>query len=309
MMIKGLSTCLLLVIAALSGRGIQPERPHGAPDLMEAGLVEDTSVSSNPGEDPCSGLSLSRGLKYTDSSQNLLDVATRGDRGAASLPVLLFIAGESFTNEGTSTDWAVRDQAMCLAARNGMVGVSMSYRRAPAYPWPSGAKDVAAAVSWIHQNIDLFGGDAREIIAIGYSVGAFHLASFLAHKELQVADSDVAAAVLLSGIYHPGKEGNDDEQSYFGADVSKYGDRSAFPGILEVDAPIVLAWSAADPPRLIAEAEQLRQRLCATGHCPRIAELMDRETPAAVFDLHGSGKSLAERTYQLISQIEARGLP
>lgn len=308
-MIKGFSTCLLLAIAAFSARGIQPEWPHSAPSPTKAGLVEDINPSTYPGDDPCSGLSLARGLKYTESNQNLLNVATRGDKGAASRPVLLFVAGESFTNEGTSADWAMRDRAMCLAARNGMVGVTMSYRRAPAYPWPSGAKDVAAAASWIHQNIDLFGGDAREIIAIGYSVGAFHLASFLAHKELQAADSDVAAAVLLSGIYHPGAEGSDDERSYFGADASKYGDRSAFPGILEVEAPIVLAWSAADPPRLIAEAEQLKKRLCGAGHCPRIAELTDRETPASVFDLHGSGKSLAERTNQLISQIEARGLP
>jgi acetyl esterase/lipase len=308
MMIKGLSICLLLAIAGFFARGIQAEWPHGAEGLIKAGLVEDTDPPS-PGDDPCSGLSLSRGLKYTDSSENLLDVATRGDKGAPSRPVLLIVAGESFTEQGTSTDWALRDRAMCLAARNGLVGVTMSYRRAPAYQWPSGAKDVAAAASWIHQNIDLFGGDAREIIALGYSVGAFHLASFLAHKELQVADSDVAAAVLLSGIYHPGAEASDDERSYFGADTSKYGDRSAFPGILAVEAPIVLAWSAADPPRLVTQAEQLKARLCGAGHCPRIAELMNRETPAAVFDLHGSGKSLAERINQLIGQIEARGMP
>src|SRR6516164_3030229 len=255
-MMKGLSTLLLLGTAAFSAAAVQPEWPHSVPGLMKAGLVEDTNSSTEPGDDPCSGLSLSRGLKYTESNQNLLNVATRGDKGTTSRPVLLFVVGESFTNEGTSADWAMRDQAMCLAARNGMVGVTMSYRRAPAYPWPAGAKDVAAAASWIHQNIDLFGGDAREIIAIGYSVGAFHLAS-----------------------------------------------------ILEVEAPIVLAWSAADPPRLIAEAEQLKAGLCGAGHCPRIAELMDRETPASVFDVQGSGRSLAERTNQLISQIEARGLP
>jgi acetyl esterase/lipase len=305
-MMKNASTCLLLAFAAFSTPGI--EWPHGLPGLMKAGLTEDTDPSG-PGGDPCSGLSLSLGLKYTESDQNLLNVATSGDKDAAARPVLLFVAGERFTDEGTSADWAFRDQAMCLAARNGMVGVTMSYRRAPGYPWPSGAKDVAAAASWIHQNIDLFGGDAREIIAVGYSVGAFHLASLLAHKELQVEDSDIAAAVLVSGIYRPGAEGGDDERSYFGADTSKYDDRSAFPGILEVEAPIVLAWSVTDPPRLIAEAEQLKERLCGAGHCPRIAELTDRQTPASLFDLHGPGKSLAERTNQLIGQIESRGLP
>ena len=107
---------------------------------MKAGLVEDTNSSPEPGDDPCPGLSLSRGLKYTESNQNLLNVATRGNKGTTSRPVLLFVVGESFTNDRTSADWAMRDQAMCLAARNGMVGVTMSYRRAPAYPWPAGAK-------------------------------------------------------------------------------------------------------------------------------------------------------------------------
>jgi acetyl esterase/lipase len=36
---------------------------------------------------------------------------------------------------------------MCFAARNDMIGVRMSYRLAPAAQWPSGAKDVASALS------------------------------------------------------------------------------------------------------------------------------------------------------------------
>jgi acetyl esterase/lipase len=272
----------------------------------KADLLEGAIPSA---EDACAGVSLSRGLKYGAGEQNLVDVATMGSKDSAPRPVLLFVAGESFTNDGTSGDWTMRDQAMCLAAKNGMVGVAMSYRRAPEHRWPAGAKDVAAATSWIHQNIDLFGGDAREIIAVGYSVGAFHLATFLAHPELQEADSNIAGAVLVSGIYLPGDDTDDGERSYFGADSSKYRDRSAFPGILEVEEPIVLAWSAADPPRQIAQAETLRERLCKAGHCPRIAQVTDRDTPASVFDLNGAGRSLAERTKQLIDQIEMRGLP
>lgn len=298
-MIKNFPFPLVVPVAAFLAFGVHF---NGA----KAGLLDDANPSA---EDACAGVALSRGLNYGESEQNLVDVATMGNKDSASRPVLLFVAGESFTNEGTSGDWTMRDQAMCLAAKNGMVGVAMSYRRAPKYPWPAGAKDVAAAASWIHQNIDLFGGDAHAIIAVGYSVGAFHLASFLAHPEFQAADSDIAGAVLVSGIYHPGDDGGDSERSYFGADTSKYEDQSAFPGILKVEAPIVLAWSVVDSPRLIAQAETLRQRLCKTGHCPRIAEVTDRDTPASVFDLNGAGRSLAERTKQLIDQIEMRGLP
>ena len=288
----------VLILATLVALGV----PF---DDARAGLVDDANPSA---EDACTGVVLSRGLKYGENDQNLVDVATPGDKSSPR-PVVLFVAGESFTNDGTSGDWTMRDQAMCLAAKNGMIGVAMAYRRAPQFPWPAGAKDVAAAISWIHQNIDLFGGDRRQIVAVGYSVGAFHLASFLAHRELQDADSGIAGVVLISGQYRAGSEAGEAERSYFGADTSKYEDRSAFPGILEVEEPIVLAWSAADPPRMIAQAEALRERLCNAGHCPRVAQVTDRDTPASVFDLNGAGKSLAERTKQLIDQIEARGLP
>jgi len=35
----------------------------------------------------------------------------------------------------------------------------------PANPWPGGARDVAAAIFWIRENIDLFRGNPQEIVA------------------------------------------------------------------------------------------------------------------------------------------------
>jgi acetyl esterase/lipase len=176
-----------------------------------------------------------------------------------------------------------------------MVGVSISYRRAPANDWPAGARDVAAATSWVHENIDLFGGDRHAIVVIGYFLGAFHLATFLAHRELQAADSDIAGAVLLSRIYRPGANAHKGEQAYLGADTSLYKARSAFPGILEVEEPIVLAWSVTDSQVLVAQGENLRDCLCGAGHCPRTALLADRDSPASVFGLTTTDESLAER--------------
>ena len=307
-MIKGLAACLVLTIAATSARGIRPEFPSFSPGLMKVGLVKDARPSAVD-EQPCTNVSLSQGLKYGEDEQNVLDVATSTEKPSMPRPVFLFVAGESFANDETSTDGTMRDQTMCLCARHGMVGVTMSYRRAPANYWPAGARDIAAATSWVHQNIDLFGGDPRAIVVIGYSVGAFHLASFLAHREFRVVDSDIAGAVLLSGIYRSGTDANEEERSYLGADASLYDSRSAFPGILEVKEPIVLAWSTVDPPRLVAQAENLRERLCGAGHCPRTALLTSRDSPASVFGLDGAGGSLAERMRQLIEQIEMRGLP
>jgi acetyl esterase/lipase len=259
----------------------------------------------------CEHVLFSRKLKYGEGERNVLDVAAPDGSNNSPRSVLLFVAGDSFAGDGTQADTTapLQEQAMCFAARNGMVAVSVTYRLAPAALWPAGARDVASALSWVHQNIDLFGGDAQEVVVIGYATGAFHVASFLAHKELQEADSDIAGAVLVSGIYRSDTDAADGERAYLGPDASKYDDRSAVPGIIEVEVPIVLAWSVADPPRLVAQGETLKELLCKAGHCPRTALLAKRDSPASLFDLDGSGNSLAVRTKQLLRQIAARGLP
>ena len=317
-MIKYLLSCFVLtVLTAASVRGIGAGlSPDVAAPIVKAGLVlEDSSTSpsdNTPDEQKsCARVSFSRSLKYGESDLNVLDVAT-GDSQDSSRPVLLFVAGESFAGESGAADIAgpLQDAAMCFAARNGMVGVKMAYRLAPANPWPAGAKDVAAAVSWGRQNIDLFGGSREEIVAVGYSAGAFHVASFLGHPEFQEPDSGVAGAVLVSGLYRPSADASATEKSYFGADASKYDERSAFPGILDIETPLLLAWSATDPPQLVAQGEKLKEQLCnSPAHCPHTTVLRERGSLASIFAPDASSGGLAEPTLELVREIEARGLP
>jgi acetyl esterase/lipase len=242
----------------------------------------------------------------------VLDVATVDSKEASRRPVLLFVAGESFAGESDApeTTASLQDEAMCFAARTGMVGVKVAYRLAPASPWPAGTQDVAAATSWVRQNIDLFGGNPEEIVVIGYSAGAFHVASFLAHPEFQTRDSNVAGAVLVSGLYRLSADASAAEKSYFGADASKYEHRSALPGILSIEIPLLLAWSMLDPPRLVAQGEKLHELLCkSTAHCPHITVLKERASLASVFTRDAPSGGLAEPTLELVREIEARGLP
>jgi acetyl esterase/lipase len=313
---KSLILCVLAALmAASSARIPRPDWRPLSSGALRAGLIaeagNDSPAAATDNAKACEHVAFTRSIKYGESDRNVLDVAAADATDGSPRPVLLFVAGENFAADDAQSDPAVPllEQAMCFAARNGMVAVSVSYRLAPAAAWPAGAKDVAAATSWVHQNIDLFGGSAQEIVLIGYAAGAFHVASFLAHKEFQDTDSDVAGVVLVSGIYHAGTDTADGERSYLGTDASKYNDRSAFPGIAGVDVPIVLAWSSADPPRLVAQGEKLKESLCKAGHCPRTALLTNRSSPASVFDLDGSGGNLHDRTRQLLSQIETRGLP
>jgi acetyl esterase/lipase len=288
--------------------------------LIRIGLDSDApvpSASPRPSTDDaapsaaasCDGVTFTRNLKYGDHQLNVLDVASAQTPGAKR-PVIVFVAGDTFASDGkTSAASPLVEQAMCFAGHNGLVAFSMSYRLAPAAPWPAGARDVAAAISWVHENADLFGGNKDEIIPVGYAAGAFHLASFLAHSEFQESDSYVAGAVLVSGIYRPDSDPSEGEKSYFGSDTSKYDGESALPGLTRIDVPLVVAWSTVDAQRFVAQGEKLKSTLCGAGHCPRSALLSKASSPASVFDLDGSSADLHDRLRQLIGQIDARGLP
>ena len=60
------------------------------------------------------------------------------------------------------------DNVPLWAARNGMVGVNMTYRLAPQSTWPSGPQDTAAAVSWVRANIASYGGDPSRVFLMGF---------------------------------------------------------------------------------------------------------------------------------------------
>ena len=309
---------LSLLLSAIMGASVRGSEADFLSDLaanvVKVGLDLDGSgavpTESTP-DDVCTGVSFSRNLKYGENDLNVLDVATGDSKKTASHPVLMVVEGKSFAGEDGVPDTAgqLRDQAICFAARNGMVGVKVTYRLAPANPWPAGAKDVAAAISWVHDNIDLFGGRSDEVVLVGYSAGAFHVASYLAHPELREPDPGVAGVVLVSGIYSPDADANAAEKSYFGNDASKYKDRSAFPGIVNVEAPIVLAWASLDSPGLVAQGEKLKAQLCNAGHCPRTIVLSGSDSLSSALTLDAANKGLAAPIEELVRELESRGLP
>jgi acetyl esterase/lipase len=296
-----------LVRAGLDDAPHPPGPPASEPPAPATS--KDAAASGNQAS--CSGnVTFTRSVRYGGDNRNVIDVATAQTAPGAKRPVLVFVAGDSFAGDGsTAAIGPLVEQAMCFAANNGLVAFHVSYRLAPEAAWPAGAKDVAAAISWVYENADLFGGNAQEIIPVGYGAGAFHVASFLAHKEFQEKDDYIAGAVLVSGIYHPTADIGEGERAYFGTDTSTYDKRSAIPGLTAIEEPIVLAWSSVDAASFIAQGEKLKNMLCAAGHCPRTTVLSKPSSPASVFDLDGASADLHELLRQLIGQIDARGLP
>ena len=188
-----------------------------------------------------------RDLDYGPDPRHRLDVfepgaGAPGVTANARRPVLIFVHGGGFVmGDKTTPGSPFYDNVGHWAAARGWIGVTMTYRLAPAHPWPSGAEDVGAAVRWVLANIEDFGGDPDSVFLMGQSAGAVHAASFIAFPAFQgPRGSGLAGAVLLSGIYDlPSADRNDVLAAYFGADDRVYAERSSLPGLVQTDLPLL----------------------------------------------------------------------
>ena len=186
-----------------------------------------------------------RDLAYGDHERHRLDVHTSGEESGA--PVLVFVHGGGFVGGDKHVPGTpMYDHIGAWAVRNGWVGVTITYRLAPEYTWPSGAQDVAAAVQWVRDNIGSYGGDPSRIVVAGHSAGCVHVASYLAGQGGGSFDG-VKGAGLLSGFYQipDGDERGELEVSYFGDKPSA--EVSALPGLLDTEIPLVFAVAERDP--------------------------------------------------------------
>ena len=219
----------LLASQASAQQGSMPE--DLAWKLIEIGRVVDPAKTAEiyaplQQKEPYQGVKVERDVKYGPAERNLLDVFVPNTASSAR-PVLIFVHGGGFTtgNKLSPSSTAFYDNIMLWAAKNGFVGVNMTYRLAPASPWPAGAEDIGAAVQWVADNIAARGGDAARIFLIGHSAGASHVAGYVSHPQFyKVKNGGLAGAIMVSGIYDLATwpVGGAAETAYYGPDTSLY---------------------------------------------------------------------------------------
>ncbi len=96
----------------------------------------------------------------------------------------------------------------------------MTYRLAPAAPWPAGSEDVGAAVRFLHAASARWGGDPKGIFLMGQSAGAVHVAGYVAEPRLHaLPNGDIAGAIMISGLYDVARaDRNPFQAAYYGQD-------------------------------------------------------------------------------------------
>lgn len=186
-------------------------------------------------------------VAYGEDTRNRLDLFSTGGEGA---PILLYVHGGGFVQGDKRSPLGLPfyQNVGDFAARNGMLGVTMTYRLAPGAPWPAGAEDIAAAVAWLRNNAAAHGGDPDRIFLAGSSAGAVHVASYVAHRRFHVADGGgVAGAILLSCIFDCATaHANQFHKAYYGDDAATYPAASTAEGLIASEVPLLATVSEFD---------------------------------------------------------------
>lgn len=307
-----LSRSALTVVAAMFASSAwaqqSPMPEEMAWKLLELGRVVDppkTAALYAPMQEkePYQGVKVERDAKYGAADRNLLDVFIP-ETAASPRPVLIFVHGGGFVagnkrNPGSP----FYDNIMLWAAKNGFVGVNITYRLAPQAPWPAGAEDLAAAIQWVSDKIAERGGDPARIYLMGQSAGAVHVASYVSHPEFhKVKGGGLAGAIMVSGLYDlTASPVSDAEIAYFGADPSRYAERSSMPGLLATKIPLMITAAELDPPRFVEQFELLKQAACKRpGGCAHSFMLPQHSHMSEVYAINTADTRLTDQVLDFV---------
>jgi acetyl esterase/lipase len=304
-------TLLAGLVALLSSHSMAGELPQEIREaLQKIGPVinaPETAKLLAPLQlrEPYAGVTVTRDERYGTDERHRLDVFRPNDAASAS-PVLLFVHGGAYERgDKRAAGSPFYDNVMLWAAGHKMVGVNMTYRLAPANPWPAAVEDIAAAVAWTHANVARFGGDPDRIVLMGHSAGATHVASYLTHPGIGgKSPVRAAGAILVSGTYDLKPEIDvPGQRSYFGSDTALWADRSSMAGLTRMNVPLLIAHGELDVPYYVNQAEALKAGLCREGRCPTFVSLSGQSHMSEIYGLNTKDTSLSEPMRSFIEAV------
>jgi triacylglycerol lipase len=275
-----------------------------SPPMIQA--TQRLFAASFAGLDPST--SITRDHRYGTDERHRLDIFSKVSRKQA--PVLVFVHGGGFVmGDKRVPDLPFYDNIGDFAVLCGYVGVTMTYRLAPANPWPAGSEDVAAAVRWLRANIANQGGDPTRIFLIGQSAGAVHVAGYVADKRHHAPDGPgIAGALMISGSYDVARaDANPFHLAYYGSEPEKWAERSTLGGLLATDVPVFFSVSELDGADFQKQAALLVAAFTQTrGRFPEMHWLAGHNHLSPVLAI---GSPAVDTLGPLVQQFIARTAP
>lgn len=213
------------------------------PDYI-AGTITLTAQHLDPGLNE--GVRRDADLAYGSHERHVLDVYTPADSRSAGTarPVVVFVHGGGFVGGAKSSDGSpFFANVGAWAVRRGYVGVAINYVLAPESPWPGGAQDISRAIAWLADNIADYGGDPQQIVLIGQSAGAMHVADYVVRPELHgPTGRGLAGAALISCLYNIGRAADKPmHRAYWGEDLTAWQQMGTLDALIDCELPLFLA--------------------------------------------------------------------
>jgi acetyl esterase/lipase len=209
-------------------------------------------------------------------------------------------------------------------ARRGIATVSISYRLAPAHPFPAALDDVRRGLRWVSANAGELGVDSSRLVLLGLSAGA-HLA-LLAHLVRDVPElapvlppalTDVSEEVLgVIGHYGPYDLSRRRPQPDWDPVGAFLGERvaderwvrlaSAVTHARAARAPILLVHGTADDVVSHRESERMHAALTDAG---RASELLLLDGAPHAFQIDWRGDANRRSNAAMDAFLEGLGIP
>jgi acetyl esterase/lipase len=248
-------------------------------------------------------IEIASGLAYGPDELQQLDIHTATVRSSdRPVPAIVIFHGGGLVGGDKRATIA----AASYFASLGLVGVNANYRLAPDHAWPEGARDVGAAVTWVHEHIADYGGDPDRIFVMGLSSGSLHAATYVFRPELMLEGTYRATgAILMSGPYtfdfeHP----STGELAYFGADRSEYAQRVVVGNVTNTDIPVLFTTAEWDAPRYtLAFSELLRELVVEHGVMPRYAQSLGHNHSSQLLLLGTVESNVSAQIIDFIEQV------
>jgi arylformamidase len=207
-----------------------------------------------------------------------------------------------------AVDGAAYDNVGYYLARNGIVGITMSYRLVPVAKFPSGGEDVAAAAAWIRDHIAEYGGEPSKVFFIGHSAGGTLLGEYLYNPAMQGPEGPLmAGAIFLSGAVAP--HTGDVAKAYLGDDPTVWQEDSV-EGLLSRYqgrmVPTFLVAAELDPPEIENWTVSHLTMLCAKlGGCPRFSQIAGHNHITTALELNAGGERFGPQLLQFVHAVVA----
>ncbi len=251
-----------------------------------------------------------RDLPYGPDPRQVLDVFSppsppSDGRGA---PVVLFMHGGAFVVGDKDRTPEIYANVCWYLARNGVVGINMEYRLAPANKYPSGVEDVALAVQWAKANARAHGGDPSRIYLMGHSAGGAHVGCYAYDRSFHPPGGPgISGLVLVSSRVRidvrPDNPNANNVRAYFGTDPAAMERGSVVNHVSADSVPTLVAIAHWENPLLDIYGLELAHLLAeAKGRAPRTVWLAGHNHNSSIAHMNTADDDLGRAILQFIEE-------